>query len=445
MSLNLARLCDSLKKGKSAQTKRRFSEAASGSKRPRPQHASVDPTALPRGFTLYTRTPSSDGTSPPTVTKAVRAPAAAEQVTGPADAVVDAVEQFIVDPIHGKLPNLNALPAKYASDGQVHSLCDIPQFLVDINPRTRLDEFIAEHGDEMFTGITFLEGPHQYWLSAESHDRVFSENPNLCKIHPLSVSQNAPDEVKSGWKRHLFSASATKVAGSCFSPFDANDAISKILRSRNYHKADYEYNGMTADEIKRHWLAANLLGTMLHYFIELFYNDYEDRIPDCMKDKPWWQFKTFHEEIMRGNYEPVLTELRVYDLEYDFAGSVDGVFVRTAEKEAAAREGRLPKLTLFDWKRCKPFKMKSFTGETAAEPLECFPDASFYKYSMQLNLYKHVIERNTNHRIEAMYLVRFNPASDNYEMRQVSNYQPHVAKLLAVHKARLAVSRQSRQ
>jgi hypothetical protein len=136
-----------------------------------------------------------------------------------------------------------------------------------------------------------------------------------------------------------------------------------------------------------------------------------------------------------------MTEMRVYDFEHDLAGSIDGVFVRCAEYEAAMREKRLPRLTLFDWKRTNKFATKSFGGEVAAPPLNCFPDAKYYQYAIQLNLYRRIIQRNSQYTVEdTMFLCRFHPSSDTYEVQPVQVFDKQVDDLLALRKAELALN-----
>ena len=330
------------------------------------------------------------------------------------------------------LPILANMPRCFDSEQQVHCWCDIPECLKHVEPTTLL----KRNGGQMFPGITFLEGPHEYWLS----EQVYIQ---LCNAQ----NKSAESSNVGKWNFHRFSGSVTKVAGRCFSPFDKDKAISSVLASRNYNSPDYEYYQMSAPQISNQWLAANLLGTMLHFFIELDCNEMTHLIPECLKEQTWRQYLQFKTEFVKNQYYPYLTELRVYDLEYDLAGSIDAVFVRRAELEAALKQKRLPKIVLVDWKRTSSLSKKSFTGETAAPPLQMFPDSNFYKYSMQLNIYRRLIEKNTGYRVEAMYLCRFHPrlGEGGYDLQPVETYTTQVDELLAVRKAELQIAAQQQQ
>lgn len=328
------------------------------------------------------------------------------------------------------LRSLSEMPRVFQTPEEVHSWCDIPKSLAAIRPNT----LRCFNGNQLlFPGITFLEEPHEYWLAEETYNRI--------KQSAESARADGGGNGATGnkWNHHRFHGSVTKVAGKCFSPFIEADSIGCIQGGKNYNSPDYEYYQMTAVQISNQFLAANLLGTLLHYMIELFFNGYGSCIPPQLKEKAWVQFEQFYIREIEGKYVPYLTELRVYDLHYDLAGSIDGAFVECNEWLAARRENRPPRLTLFDWKRTKRFDSKAFTGEMAAPPLQCFPDTNLYKYTIQLNLYKRIIETNSPYTVDAMYLCRFHPSSETYEMRPVEVYAQEIDALLALRKAELDV------
>jgi len=198
---------------------------------------------------------------------------------------------------------------------------------------------------------------------------------------------------------------------------------------------------MTPNQISCQYLSGNLLGTLLHYLIELFFNGYGSVIPPQLKDKAWSQFELFYVTEIRNKYIPFMTELRVYDFEFDIAGSIDGVFISCEEWQRSRQENREPILTLFDWKRTKNFHEKSFRGEMAMAPLQHMPDTNVSKYFVQLNIYREIIHRNTPYRVNAMYLVRFHPTSPSYEMKQVPMLNQETNDLFQLRKAELELAR----
>lgn len=311
------------------------------------------------------------------------------------------------------------MPKVLDTKEDVHSWCDIPKILAELKPSMLLQ---SNGNKDLFPGITFLEGPHEYWLSQEVYNRLYS------------LSSTADP---SKWNHHRFYGSVTKMAGKCFAPFVEENSIGGIQGGKNYHTPGYEYYEMTAAQISNSYLAGNLLGTMLHYMIELFFNGFASVIPPQLKDKAWQQFEQFYVEKIQGKYVPFMTELRVYSMKYDLAGSIDFICVREEEWHAAQRESRRPRLTIIDWKRAKDFKRKAFTGEMASPPLECFPDTTFFKYIMQLNIYKKVIEMESPYIVEALYLCRFHPSNETYEYIEVPFHDQLVQKLLDLRLAEI--------
>lgn len=313
---------------------------------------------------------------------------------------------------------LTDIPRLLDTREQVCSWCEIPKILKALQPNMLL---ACNGNDNLFPGITFLEEPHEYWLSEAVCNRLSNK----------SATEN------NKWNHHRFYGSVTKMAGRCFSPFDEEKSIGSIQGSRNYNNQTYEYYQMTAAQISNQYLAANMLGTMLHYLIELFFNGYASVIPPQLKDKTWRQFEQFYVEKIEGKYVPFLTEFRVYSFKYDVAGSIDFICVRLDEWEASKRERRLPKLTIMDWKRTKEFKRTSFTGEMAAPPLQCFPDVTLYKYFIQLGIYKRIIENNSPYIVESLFLCRFHPSNETCEMVNVPLYEDLIDKLFALRLAEL--------
>ena len=123
-------------------------------------------------------------------------------------------------------------------------------------------------------------------------------------------------------------------------------------------------------------------GTLLHEKIENFYNNIEDSI-----DAPEFSyFKNFIKKYPK--LKPYKTEWRIFDSNLSLAGSIDMVY----EKDNGD-------LFLFDWKRST--KIVNGAGhliesdyDYGFDELSHIADNSYNRYSLQLNLYKYVIENN---------------------------------------------------
>lgn len=138
-------------------------------------------------------------------------------------------------------------------------------------------------------------------------------------------------------------------------------------------------------------------GTLLHEKIENFYNNIEDSI-----DAPEFiYFKNFIKKYPK--LKPYKTEWRIFDSNLSLAGSIDMVY----EKDNGD-------LFLFDWKRST--KIINGAGhliesdyDYGFDELSHIADNSYNRYSLQLNLYKYIIESNYGKKISSMNLLILHP------------------------------------
>jgi len=182
-------------------------------------------------------------------------------------------------------------------------------------------------------------------------------------------------------------------------PFDADAIIAGIIASGNP-----KYEGMTEDEIKFNWDLNNKIacakGNKMHNAIELYYN----QVPGIKKATAWEgleeecsQFDEFIAFQESTGLVPVRTEWRVYDEDTRIAGDIDMLF----RNKSGGYE-------LYDWKRVKELKKTGFTPMKHAA-LCHLGDCNYWHYTLQLNLYKHILESKYGMKIDRMYLVEFYP------------------------------------
>lgn len=186
-----------------------------------------------------------------------------------------------------------------------------------------------------------------------------------------------------------------------FPHFDANKIIEKMMASKNWPNS--KYFGMTPDEIKELWdkngKEASAAGTKMHYDIECFYNDEDVEIDeDCLE---WKYFEEFENDIGQ-HLEPYRTEWMVWDKELKLAGSIDMVFRNDNGS-----------LLIYDWKRCKDIKKTNQFSSSTTECISHLPDTNFWIYSLQLNTYKYMLEKNYGEKVVGLYLVCLHPNNKN--------------------------------
>lgn len=244
-----------------------------------------------------------------------------------------------------------------------------------------------------------------YLKEKNVHDRdagiVFDEEPHVYYVHGKT------DNI-----------SVTTLVHKHFPKFDAKLVISRMMRSKNWPNSPYF--GKSAEEIQNQWsqsgLDATTKGTYMHKSIEMFYNN--DPVTD--NDTPEYKmFMDFHNDH-KDTLEAYRTEWEVYDEEHKIAGSIDMVF-RNVEDDT---------YSIYDWKRTKEIKMRNAFGGRGSYPLKSFHDCNYVHYSLQLNIYKRILETRYGKTIRDMYLICMHPEyPKSYMKYEVMDMQEYVSVL----------------
>jgi ATP-dependent exoDNAse (exonuclease V) beta subunit len=217
--------------------------------------------------------------------------------------------------------------------------------------------------------------------------------------------------------------SVTTFVHSHFPKFDANAVIASMMDSKGWGP-DHKYWGQTPEQIKAGWIkngtTVSVAGTNLHYKIECFMNNpdllhgythkdlYENYHNNDNDKKEWHYFLLFI--IDNPNLKPYRTEWKVYNEDWKITGTIDMVY----ENEDGT-------LSIYDWKRSNDIsqKVSPFNKFSITPGLKNIPDTNYWHYTLQLNLYKAILESKTEKirentggggrgYLKIIYLIRFN-------------------------------------
>lgn len=166
-----------------------------------------------------------------------------------------------------------------------------------------------------------------------------------------------------------------------------------------------KYYGMTKQEIKDVWeknrVEASSAGTAMHRDIELFYND----VPlknDSIEFNYFLKFNNDFKELI-----PYRTEWEVFSEELKLAGSIDMIY-----------ENPDGTLQIYDWKRCKEIK-KTNVFENGNYPVDHLPNTNYWHYSLQLNIYRRILQKEYGKLVTNLYLVCLHPNQTSYQRIEV--------------------------
>jgi hypothetical protein len=200
--------------------------------------------------------------------------------------------------------------------------------------------------------------------------------------------------------------------------------------------------GCTPEVLRARWkhknITAQVKGTMVHSYIEnllsrkVFPYDETKLAPliaigetnDIIKpkfDKIKIQADEFI-ETLKGRLIPIKSEFVLGDPEFDVCGMVDQIFYN---KKSGLLE-------IWDWKTNG--KLDTTSRYRLSGIMKEIPNSKLDIYSLQLGIYKYLLEKNTNLKVGNCYLVWFNEENEKYKVIKCREYDREVKMILAEHK-----------
>jgi hypothetical protein len=248
-----------------------------------------------------------------------------------------------------------------------------------------------------FNNITFYDEPHKYFLDNQElisvttlihkYQEEFNEDYwSNYKGEQFNISQK---EILRAWKfindKGVIKGSATHdYAQNLFENKKFEYPKDMILKKFGFDPVINEYN-----ITKKH--------------VDKFYND------------------------VHGKLIPIRTEYVVYDKESMIGGMLDILFYNVKMKE----------FQIWDWKSNKDFtfEMKS---RHLLEDLYMLEDCDLEIYSLQLEMYKQIIEKNIPIKLGKSYIVWFSHNNDSYQIIDTKDRRYYVGLIISNRIAQLA-------
>lgn len=205
--------------------------------------------------------------------------------------------------------------------------------------------------------------------------------------------------------------------------FPEFDPIGAALNLNPNHK----YYNYPVEDIIDIWekdgIEAAKLGTLLHQQIEYYYKS----MPFDASSLEFKYFLDFKERF--SGMLPHRTEWRIFNEDYLIAGTIDMIYKR--------EDGSY---YLFDWKRSKKvvdnkgnLKLSDpahFYTKYAYGGLSHLTDDSYYKYALQQNIYRHILETKYGFAVSSMNLLILHPEYETYHWVKLPKMQDEVNYML---------------
>jgi hypothetical protein len=227
------------------------------------------------------------------------------------------------------------------------------------------------------------------------------------------------DGTRAGW------TSCTGFLHNFFGHFDADAVIAKMMSSPKWFES--KYFGMTAEEIKKQWSdkgkASSEAGTRMHLDIEHFYNampaggddySFDTGVKGLAVDQ-WtpaegaeWDYFCDYQRKYGSQFVPFRTEWLVFDEEHKVAGSIDMVYKKP--------DGTL---AIYDWKRIEELKVEN-RFQSGLGPVSHLPDTNYWHYSLQLNVYRYILQKHYGYTVSELALVVLHPNNKSWRVAKLN-------------------------
>ena len=229
---------------------------------------------------------------------------------------------------------------------------------------------------------------------------------------------------------YKFGISATSLIETYSQEFDS-DSISQMVANKR---------GISQQDVLNEWKKENefscVKGSRIHLKsqslwmntdYEIDYNTIDDTIDKSRLKKEYdilsKQAINFYNDY-KDMYDMIQDEFIVWSKEFDIAGSIDGIMYNKYTQQCC----------ILDFKSNKDLQFESKYHKKMKVPLHKLDDVNGQHYYIQLSIYKYLIEKYTNIKVDELFIVYFNINADNYEIVKIPYLEKEVKKILELRK-----------
>ncbi len=181
-----------------------------------------------------------------------------------------------------------------------------------------------------------------------------------------------------------------------------------------------ERDNLTVREVLKKWEdkgnRAKNFGTYVHNYAESLIKRLPK--PEATTDKHKKYFQAINLFMITEPYQFFDAEKIIGHPEYGIAGTVDAI---------SKKDGQIH---LIDWKTNQKIETQAYYDKKCLYPLGYLPDCNFTKYSLQLSLYRYILEKKYRWDVEGQKLVHLQD-DGTYHKYEVKYLKKEVKAMLA--------------
>jgi len=197
-------------------------------------------------------------------------------------------------------------------------------------------------------------------------------------------------------------------------------------------------SGLDATQVKEEWDQNNLysttIGSMLHKYIENFYNCKKLPFEGELK-----KLRSDHKTKILETLPKLVNQFHAFVKDCSFLHSVKNEFVIgdigdtnvCGMMDMLCYNEQTEQFEILDFKTNKKMTKTSKYGKLLF-PFDNMSEGEINEYTIQLNVYKHIIEKHTSVNIDKMKIIWFNTNNESYELFELESIQDKIAQMFDI-------------
>ena len=215
------------------------------------------------------------------------------------------------------------------------------------------------------------------------------------------------------------------------------EAFKRNFNRKKISKKIASRKGISCEEVISLWNTRRdysiVRGTEFHLYVEKYLCESRRIEFSTPLEHETKEFHQFWDLKNKKRYEIVATELIVANNEMKLAGTID----------CLVRNKNNGRYYLWDWKTNQKLNDKN-PYQKFKVPINHLPESNLHKYSLQLEIYKQLLEKTTSLKIEKGYLIHFQRTGP-YKVLELFDTSKEVLEMFEKRKKQLALTNKNNQ